>query len=136
MFLVAVVPKLGGDPAFAPRMTVFLQNLAPENAHGFRRGFLEAAVLPNPEFVAARVLAGEAVAGLGLLTGAATRLSGAVAALLTLNYMLAEGAWVWTPSSNDAAFLVIALVVTAAAAGRRLGVDRMLAERYPRIPLW
>jgi hypothetical protein len=46
-----------------------------------------------------------------------------VAILLLLNYMFAKGMSLWTPSSNDAA-------------GRVFGVDRFLAQRWPRIPLW
>lgn len=136
VFLVALVPKLTAGSPFAPRMTGFLKNVALPGAHGFYRGFLEAVVLPHPELFAGLVLAGEAVAALGLVTGTATRLAGAVAALLALNYMLAKGAWPWTPSSNDAAFLVIAVVVALGAAGRTLGVDAALAKRYPGVPLW
>ena len=136
VFLVALFPKLTAGAPFAPRMTGFLQNVALPGAHGFYRAFLEAVVLPHPELFAGLVLVGEAVAALGLVTGTATRLAGAVAALLALNYMLAKGAWPWTPSSNDAAFLVIGLVVAAGAAGRTFGVDGLLAERFPRAPLW
>lgn len=136
VLLVAVVPKLAAGTPFTPRMVGFLENVALGGAHDFYRPFLASVVLPNAGLFAGLVVAGEAAAGLGLVTGTATRLSGAVAALLTLNYMLAKGAWPWTPSSNDAAFLVIAVVVAVAAAGRTLGVDALLARRYPGSPLW
>ena len=135
VFLVAVVPKLTSGVPFAPRMTGFLENVALTDAHGFYRAFLESVVLPNPDLFGGLVVAGEVVAGIGLVTGTATRLAGSVAALLALNYLFAKGAWFWTPSSNDAAFLVIALVVVLGAAGRTLGVDRLMASRYPRWPL-
>lgn len=136
VFLVAVVPKVASGAPFAPRMTGFLENVALGSAHGFYRDFLQSVVLPRPELFAGLVVAGEVVAGLGLVTGTATRLTGSVAALLALNYLFAKGAWFWTPSSNDAAFFMIALVVVLGAAGRTLGVDRILASRYPRSPLW
>jgi uncharacterized membrane protein YphA (DoxX/SURF4 family) len=68
--------------------------------------------------------------------GLVTRFSAAVALVLTLNYMFAKGAWFWTPSSNDAAFVAIALALLIGAAGRTLGLDASLARRWPRSPLW
>lgn len=135
VFLVAVVPKIAGDSAFAPLMNGFLENVGLSQGHGFYQPFLESVVMPRDELFAGLVVAGEAVAAIGLITGAATRLAGAVAAVLALNYMFAKGVWLWTPSSNDAAFLVIALVVVAGAAGRTLGVDRLLADRFAAWPL-
>lgn len=135
VFLVAVVPKLTSGVPFAARMSGFLENVALGSAHGFYRAFLESVVLPRADVFAGLVVAGEVVAGVGLVTGTATRLAGSVAALLALNYLFAKGAWFWTPSSNDAAFFVIALAVVLGAAGRTLGVDRLLVSRYPRWPL-
>jgi len=134
VFLVAVLPKLQQD--FTPSLTGFVQQAASERAHQFYRPFLEQVVLPNAPFFAALVTWVELVLGVTLILGLLTRFAAAVALLLTLNYMLAKGAWFWTPSSNDAAFVAIALALLIGAAGRTLGLDAFLARRWPRSPLW
>jgi thiosulfate dehydrogenase [quinone] large subunit len=134
VFLIAAVPKLRGD--FATQLTAFLEQRAMEQSHAFYRGFLQEVVLPNTQLFAALVTWGEFLVGVLLILGLITRLSATVALLLTLNYMLAKGAWPWTPSSNDAAFAAISLALMIGAAGRTLGLDSMLARRWPRSPFW
>jgi len=82
------------------------------------------------------VMTGEAVAALLLLTGTMTRVGAAVAMFLFLNYMLAKGRMFWSPDSEDAAVFFIGLVVFLGRAGRVWGVDRYLAKRWPKSPLW
>lgn len=135
VFLLAVTSKLGGEPAFADRLPLILERLA-ENAHGFYHVFLERIVEPRARVFAGLVIGGELAVAASLLLGLATRAGAAIAMLLTLNYMLLKGAWFWSPSSNDAAFFVIALVVLVGAAGRTVGADAFLARRWPRVPLW
>lgn len=134
IFLVAVLPKLQQD--FTPQLTGYIQQVSLERAHPFYRQFLEQVVLPNAAVFATLVTAAELFVGITLVLGLLTRFSAAVAVLLTLNYMLAKGAWFWTPSSNDAAFVVIGLALLIGAAGRTLGLDAFLARRWPRFPLW
>jgi thiosulfate dehydrogenase [quinone] large subunit len=93
-------------------------------------------VLPNAQLFATLVTWGELLAGVSLILGLMTRLSATVALLLTLNYMLAKGAWPWTSSSNDAAFAAISLALLIGAAGRTFGLDSILAKRWPRSALW
>jgi thiosulfate dehydrogenase [quinone] large subunit len=134
VFLIAAVPKLQAD--FTPGLTAFLEQRALEQSHPFYRGFLQEVVLPNTQLFAALVTWGEFLVGVFLILGLLTRLSAAVALLLTLNYMFAKGAWPWTPSSNDAAFAAVSLALVIGAAGRTLGLDSMLAKRWPRSPFW
>jgi uncharacterized membrane protein YphA (DoxX/SURF4 family) len=82
------------------------------------------------------VTGSELFVGVTLIMGLMTRFSSSVALILALNYMLAKGAWFWTPSSNDAAFAAIALALLIGAAGRTLGLDSFLARRWPRSPFW
>lgn len=135
VFLLAVWSKFGGDPGFASRLSVILERLA-EGSHGFYRSFLAAAVLPRAPVFGVLVTAGELVVALSLIFGLATRLGAVLAMFLVLNYMLLKGAWFWTPSSNDAAFFMIGLVVMLGAAGRAFGIDYWLARRWPRLRLW
>ena len=134
IFLIAAVPKLRGD--FTTELTAFLEQRAMVQSHPFYRAFLQDVVLPNTQLFAALVTWGELLVGVLLILGLMTRLSATVALLLTLNYMLAKGAWPWTPSSKDAAFAAISLALVIGAAGRTLGLDSMLARRWPRSPFW
>jgi thiosulfate dehydrogenase (quinone) large subunit len=134
VFLVAAIPKLRGD--FTSGMAGFLQGKAMEQSYPFYRDFIQEVVLPNVGLFARLVTWGELLAGVLLILGLMTRLAAAVTLLLTLNYMLAKGAWPWMPSSNDAAFAVISLAVLIGAAGRTLGLDSLLAQRWPRSPFW
>ena len=135
IFLVAVIPKMRGDP-WVDRMVGFLQAVALENAHGFYRGFVESVVLVHPALFANLVLVGELLVGLALLTGTVTRLAAGVAMFMTLNYMFGTGAWFWTPSSNNAAFFFIALILILGSAGRAFGVDYFLAQKWPKAGIW
>jgi uncharacterized membrane protein YphA (DoxX/SURF4 family) len=134
IFLVAAVPKLRGD--FTPGLTRFLENVALEKGHPFYQEFVRSVVLPNAGIVAGLVQVGELLVGLTLVLGLGTRLSAAGAVVLTVNYMFAKGAWFWTPSSNDAAYAAIALALLIGAAGRTLGLDALLARRWPNSPFW
>ena len=134
VFLIAALPKLQAD--FTPGLTAFLEQRALEQSHPFYQGFLEEVVLPNTQLFAALVTGGEFLVGVFLILGLLTRLSATVALLLTLNYMFAKGAWPWTSSSNDAAFAAVSLALVIGAAGRTLGLDSMLAKRWPRSPFW
>jgi thiosulfate dehydrogenase (quinone) large subunit len=134
VFLIAAVPKLHDE--FTPGLTAFIQGKAMEQSHLFYREFLQGVVLPNAQLFARLVTWGELLIGILLLLGLMTRLAAAVALLLTANYMLAKGAWPWTPSSNDAAFVIISLAIMIGAAGRTFGLDSMLARRWPRSPFW
>ncbi|MFL5401625.1 MAG: DoxX family protein [Gemmatimonadales bacterium] len=134
VFLIAALPKLQED--FTPRLAGFLENVALKQAHPFYLRFLEPVVLPNTHLFALLVTWGELLVGICLVLGLLTRLAAAGAFLLAVNYMFAKGAWFWNPSSNDAAFGVIALALLIGAAGRTLGLDRLLARRWPRSPFW
>jgi putative oxidoreductase len=134
VFLVSGVPKVGRD--FTPTLAGFLERVALDKATPLYRRFVEAVVLPNVETFALLVTGGEVLAGIALVLGLCTRLAAAGALLMTLNYMLAKGAWFWTPSSNDAAFVAISVALLLGAAGRTFGLDAFLARRWPRGIFW
>jgi thiosulfate dehydrogenase (quinone) large subunit len=134
VFLVAGIPKVKDD--FTPHLTGFLQNVALTKGHEFYQGFVSQVVLPHAAVFAILVAWGEVLVGLALVLGVAARFAASAALLLLLNYMFAKGAWFWTPSSNDAAYVAVSLALIIGAAGRTLGVDEALARRWPRCPLW
>ncbi len=135
IFAVAVHGKLAAPAPFKIILGGFLTQVLP-SASSLYRSFAHAIVLPNLGLVASLVIAGELYVALAMLFGATTRLASVVAALLLVNYMLAKGMNLWTPASNDAADIILAVVVCIGAAGRVAGIDRFLAARWPRIPLW
>lgn len=121
---------------FTPKLLGFLQNVALDKGHLFYQDFVRAVVIPHVAVFAAIVSWGEVLVGAALLLGIATRFAAAAALLIVVNSMLAKGTWPWTPSSNDAAYAAISLALLIGAAGRTLGVDALLAKRWPRSPLW
>lgn len=135
IFAVAVHGKLTAPAPFKVVLTGFLGQILP-NAHPLYQSFARAVVLPNVGAVAMLVIIGELFVAIGMLFGVTTRLAALVAVCLLTNYMLAKGMNPWTPSSNDAADIILAIVVGVGAAGRVWGVDRMLAARWPRLVLW
>jgi len=136
IFGVAVYPKLTApSPGFRVMLLGFVQQLLP-NAHPLYQSFLRAIVLPNAGTIAVLVMAGELLVAIGMLLGVTTRLAAVVAVFLLLNYMLAKGMSLWSPASNDAADIIIAIVIGLGAAGRVFGIDSVLARRWPQIPLW
>jgi uncharacterized membrane protein YphA (DoxX/SURF4 family) len=134
VFLLAALPKLQLDSR--ADFAGFLQQRALDTGHAFYRPFVETVLLPNSTAVAPLVGWVEALVGVTLVAGLLTRFSAGLAMVLALNYMFAKGAWFWTPWSHDASFFVIALALLIGAAGRSLGIDAMLARRWPRSPLW
>jgi uncharacterized membrane protein YphA (DoxX/SURF4 family) len=134
ILLVAGIPKLQSD--FTPRLVGFLNDVALVKGHLFYQEFVRGVVLPHAQIFAGLVSWGEVLLGLALVLGLCTRLAASAALLLMVNYMFAKGSWFWYSSSNDAAFAAISLALLIGAAGRTLGLDLLLAERWPRSPLW
>lgn len=79
---------------------------------------------------------GEILVGAALILGLFTRLAAAGAVLLLVNSILGGAPWAWDPGSNMVALGVISLALLIGAAGRTLGLDGLLARRWPRSPLW
>lgn len=134
VFLLGAVQKLRRD--FTADFAGFLEQVALQFGHPFYQAFVQRVLLPDASGVALLFAWGELVVGVTLILGLLTRLSAALALLLSLSYMFAKGAWFWTPGSNDAASVAIALALLIGAAGRTLGLDAMLARRWPRSPFW
>jgi thiosulfate dehydrogenase [quinone] large subunit len=137
ILFITVLGKLTRDNPFVNEMVAYLQHVL--NAHrapGSYLHFIQAVVIPHATLFSYLVVAGELTAAISFLTGAATRIGGAVAMFLFLNYMLSKGRIFWSPDSQDAAVFFIALVVSIGCAGRVWGIDGYLARRWPKFPIW
>jgi uncharacterized membrane protein YphA (DoxX/SURF4 family) len=100
-------------------------------------GFLEkVAPLSNPSLMMSVLTWTELLVGLTLVLGLMTRLSATVALLVVVNCMLGKGEGLGQLLSGQGAFAVIAVALLVGAAGRTLGLDALLAKRWPRSPLW
>jgi len=134
IFSYAALSKISrGD--FPAHLSTFLSQALP-NATSVYQSFAHAVILPNLTTIATLVLIGETLVSIGMILGIATRFASVVAILLLLNYMFAKGMALWIPGSNDAADIILAIVVGVGAAGRAWGLDAFLARRYPNVPLW
>lgn len=137
ILFITVLGKLTRENPFVTEMMAYLQHVL--NAHhaaDWYLQFIQAAVIPHATLFSYLVMTGELTAAISFLTGAATRIGGAVAMFLFLNFMLSKGRTLWAPDSQDAALFFIALVVFIGCAGRVWGIDAYLAKRWPRFPIW
>ena len=137
ILLYTVYGKLSADTPFSDELRDYLAlvmsraRLTPFYSH-----FLHSIVVPNEKLFSYLIMTGELIAGLGLLTGAFTRIAAFIALFLFLNYMLSKGRWFWSPDSEDAAVFFIALVVGLGRAGRFFGLDYFLAKKWPNGSFW
>jgi uncharacterized membrane protein YphA (DoxX/SURF4 family) len=142
-FAKAVITKLtivlaGGVlpvPAVSDRwlatMPKIVEKQAVGNPIGFYRDFLEQTVLTHSSLFAHLTAWGETVAGLGLTLGLFTGLASLVGLSLVLNYGLATQ---WMSSGQQGFHLLLFTLMLAfffSRAGRRWGLDGVIAERKP-----
>ena len=108
---------------------------AMKNGYSWYRSFLNAVVLPHATTFGMLVVVAEIYVGTALVLGLTTRLAALVALFLLFNYMCAKGVVPWGPGI-DQSDVVLAIIVLVSGAGRIFGVDRILHERFPRVPIW
>jgi uncharacterized membrane protein YphA (DoxX/SURF4 family) len=136
ILFISDLGKLTRDNPFADEMLRFLRGVTTRRASAPYLHFVQQIVISHASLFSYLIMTGEAFAAISLLTGTLTRLGSAVAMLLFLNYMLAEGRIFWSPDSEDAGLFFIGLVIFLGRAGRAWGVDSYLAKRWPNSPLW
>jgi thiosulfate dehydrogenase (quinone) large subunit len=136
ILFISDLGKLTRENPFATEMIGFLRGVTTRRAWAPYLHFVQQLVIPHANLFSYLVMVSEAFAAISLLVGALTRLGAGVAMFLFLNYMLSEGRMFWSPDSEDAALLFISLVLFLGHAGRAYGIDRYLAKRWPKSPLW
>jgi uncharacterized membrane protein YphA (DoxX/SURF4 family) len=136
VFAVAVYAKLTAPGGFPKTLAGFLGGFAMQSGFAWYKTFLSAVVLPHIDVFAYLVIAGELTVAVCMLLGIATRAAALVAILLLANYLSTKGFPLWAPASNDTADIVLAVTVFFGAAGRTLGFDRVLHERFPNFFAW
>jgi len=100
------------------------------------RFFLENAVLPNVRIFAILVSVGEITLGAMLMVGLLTRVASFLGILLLINYLFATWHYGFPYLPFNTLFLGVLVVALIAPVGRSLGIDSLLHEQYPEIPLF
>ena len=131
-FLWGVIPY----PAVSPRFLAFhpkrIAEFAAGNPVGWYKEFLEGTVLPHSRVFATLQTFAEAAVGLGLILGLLTGLTALVGLFLSLNYGLASQ-WMSFGQQGFHVLLVTSMIIFLfARAGRRWGVDQILARSGSR----
>ena len=135
IFLVAAVSKITAPGGFEKALPRFLQVVALTHAPQWYQAFVQNVVMPHAGLFAALVIAGELCVGIAMLLGIGTRFASVIAVVLLANYLTAKGMPIWAPASNDAADIVLALLVGAGAAGHVYGFDGLIQSRLARARL-
>ena len=106
-------------------------------AHGYSwyAGFLNAVVISRSAMFGTLVVVAEIYVAIALVLGLTTRLAACLAIFLLLNYLCAKGAVPWGPGI-DQSDIILAIIILFSNAGRVFGLDALLHERFPKIPIW
>ena len=126
-----VVPVPAVSDRWLATMPKIVEKQAVGNPIGFYKDFLEQTVLTHSSLFAHLTAWGETVAGLGLTLGLFTGLASLVGLSLVINYGLATQ---WMSSGQQGFHLLLFTLMLAfffSRAGRRWGLDGVIAKRKP-----
>jgi uncharacterized membrane protein YphA (DoxX/SURF4 family) len=115
-------------------LTGFLK-FAAKNGYSWYQYFLNSFVVPNAATLGTLVVVAEIYVGIALVIGFTTRLASCVALFLLFNYMCAKGAVPWGPGI-DQSDIILAVIILLSDAGRIFGIDKLLANRFPKLWIW
>ncbi len=126
-----VLPVPAVSDRWLATMPKIVAKQASENPIAFYKRFLEDVVLKHSDVFAHLTAWGETVAGLGLTLGFCTGLASVVGLALVTNYGLATQ-WM-SPGQQGFHLLLFTLMLAFffSRAGRRWGLDGLIAERRP-----
>ena len=127
-FANAGIGKLSRDN-FAQGVERFLSSRLDE-CFEFYRPLVKAYFLPGHEVVAFLVAWGELALGVALVLGLATRYAAFAGAFMVMNFWFAKGEPVLAGSNHDVVWMIILLVLGLIPAGRIMGLDDGLSDRF------
>jgi uncharacterized membrane protein YphA (DoxX/SURF4 family) len=126
-----VLPVPAVSERWLATMPKLIAKQAADNPILWYKQFLEQTVLTHAELFATLTAWGETVVGLGLTLGLLNGLAALIGFVLVVNYGLATQ---WMSSGQQGFHLVLVTVMVAfffARAGRRWGLDALIAARNP-----
>ena len=103
-----------------------------KNGYRWYQNLLTSVVVPHSSTFGTLVVIAEIYVGIALVLGFTTRLASCVALFLLLNYMCAKGAVPWGPGI-DQSDIILAIIILFSDAGRIFGIDKLLANRFPKL---
>jgi len=105
------------------------------NGYGWYQNLLNSVVVPHSATFGTLIVIAEIYIGIALVIGFTTRLASCVALFLLLNYMCAKGALPWGPGI-DQSDIILAVIIFFSDTGRIFGIDKLLADRFPKLWIW
>ncbi|MDH3588144.1 MAG: DoxX family protein [Gammaproteobacteria bacterium] len=126
-FLYHGFNKLTGENPF--NVTGFL-GMVKENSFGFYQPLIDSVFVPNAGLFSGLVAWGELLVGIALVLGLATRYAAFAGAFMLANFWFAKGQSIFNGQNHDAIWVAIFLVLALVPAGKTLGLDKTLAERF------
>ncbi|OFV96793.1 MAG: hypothetical protein A3H28_13790 [Acidobacteria bacterium RIFCSPLOWO2_02_FULL_61_28] len=129
--------KLSGNFFTGSTVQEYLADAA-KDPLAFHREFILDFVAPHPVFISYLVAFGEMAIGISLVTGCLVRIASSFGAFHNFNILFA----IAIPSANplqvrvNRLFIFLHLLFVIAAAGRSLGVDGWLKQKFPRSRLF
>jgi uncharacterized membrane protein YphA (DoxX/SURF4 family) len=115
-----------------PNELVGFLKYALRNGYGWYQNLLNSVVVPHSATFGTLVVIAEIYVGIALVLGITTRLAALVALFLLINYLCAKGAVPWGPGI-DQSDIILALIILLGDAGRTLGLDKLIARRFPKL---
>lgn len=103
-----------------------------KNGYGWYQNLVNSVVIPHASTFGTLVVVAEIYIGIALVLGFTTRVAASVALFLLLNYMCAKGAVPWGPGI-DQSDIVLAVIILLSDAGRIFGLDKLIADRFPKL---
>lgn len=118
---------IGGN--FDQGLTGFVSSRL-EGSVGFFKPFLESVVIPNAGVFAFLVTWGELLLGIALIIGLATRYAAIAGAVMVFSFWMAKGQGILDAQNHDVIWFVILIVLAGLHAGRTMGLDAKLSQKY------
>ena len=115
-----------------PNELIGFLKFAAKNGYSWYEYFLNSFVGSHSATFGTLVVIAEIYVGIALVIGFTTRLASCVALFLLVNYMCAKGALPWGPGI-DQSDIILAVIILFSDAGRIFGIDKLLAERFPKL---
>ncbi|MBT8135412.1 MAG: DoxX family protein [Gammaproteobacteria bacterium] len=119
--------KLTRETGF--NITGFLEAMK-DKSFGFYQPLIESVFLPNAGLFSGLVAWGELLVGVALVLGVAVRYASIAGAFMLANFWFAKGQSIFDGQNHDAIWVAIFLVLALVPAGKFLGLDQKLADRF------
>ena len=136
-FIMASWPKITGAFLNGHVLPEEMAKAVGKDPFAWHRAFITGVVIPHPHFFSHLIAYGEMAIGISLVVGCLVRVSSLFGAFHNLNIFLTIGI------ANGAAqlginriYVILHLIFVITSAGRALGLDGLLHQRFPRVKLF